>query len=398
VRRTHVWRPRAAGVRVATATAAVTLLLGGVAVALVFASHEAVASNLPFLMFAVSFAAVGVVVARQQPANPIAWLLLGCSLAMTLGTIAPAYAYLDYAQHGGRLPLGAAAVLLSQTGVYAFMPLPLIVLLFPHGQLASGWRWPLRGYLVALLVYVAGTINVALVALSLRLPVNSQGSVVGANHPHGSAAWFGTGQAVVTVYFGFICIAAVGRQVSAYRGAHGELRAQLKWLAAGGSLAFLLLLTSIFWSSAPSLVDNVLLPVALCALPAAIGVGIVRYRLYEIDRVISRTISYALLTALLAGAFLGLVALTTDAFALSGRVGVAASTLGAVALLAPMRRRVQHLVDRRFNRAHYDAEATVAAFAARLRDAVELETIRGELLATVTRAVEPAHVSVWIRR
>lgn len=398
MRRPRAWLPRAAGERVATASGGVTLLLGGLAVALVFASHETVASNLPFLMFAVSFAVVGVVVARQQPSNPIGWLLLGGSLAMTIGTIAVAYAYLDYAKHGGRLPLGAAAVLLSQAWVYAFMQLPLIVLLFPDGRLAARWRWPLRGYLLAVAVYVAGTISVALVALSLRVPVDSGGNVVGADHPHGSAAWFGPGQGVITAYFGAICIAAIGRQINAYRGARGELRAQLKWLAAGGSLALLLLLATIFWSNAPSLVGNVLLPVALCALPAAIGVGILRYRLYEIDRLISRTISYALLSALLAGAFLGLIALTTDALALSGRVGVAASTLGAVALLAPMRRRVQHLVDRRFNRAHYDAEATVTAFSARLRDAVELETIRGELLETVTRAVEPAHVSVWIRR
>jgi hypothetical protein len=128
------------------------------------------------------------------------------------------------------------------------------------------------------------------------------------------------------------------------------------------------------------------------------GVGILKYRLYEIDRLISRTLSYALLTALLVGTFIGLVALTTDTLDLSGRVGVAASTLVAAALFNPLRLRIQRLVDRRFNRAHYDAEATVAAFTARLRDAVEIDAVRADLLDAVNRAVQPTQASVWIRQ
>ena len=127
------------------------------------------------------------------------------------------------------------------------------------------------------------------------------------------------------------------------------------------------------------------------------GVGILRYRLYEIDRLVSRTLSYAVLTGLLIGLFVGLVALTTDTLALSGRVGVAASTLIAAALFNPLRVRVQRLVDRRFNRAHYNAEATAAAFSARLRDAVEIDAIRSDLLEAVNRAVQPTHASVWIK-
>src|SRR6202008_2372715 len=111
------------------------------------------------------------------------------------------------------------------------------------------------------------------------------------------------------------------------------------------------------------------------------GVAILRYRLYEIDRLVSRTLSYAILTALLAGVFIGLIVLTTDALALSGRVGVAASTLAAAALFNPLRVRVQRLVDRRFNRARYDAQATVAAFAGRLRESVALASIQHELAA-----------------
>jgi hypothetical protein len=143
-------------------------------------------------------------------------------------------------------------------------------------------------------------------------------------------------------------------------------------------------------------VGDVSFAVGLTALPVAMGVGILKYRLYEIDRLISRTLSYAILTALLVGTFIGLIALTTNTLALSGRVGVAASTLAA-ALSNPLRKRIQHLVDRRFNRARYDAEATVAAFTAQLRDAVEIDAIRADLLDAVNRAVQPTHASVWIK-
>lgn len=118
---------------------------------------------------------------------------------------------------------------------------------------------------------------------------------------------------------------------------------------------------------------------------------------YEIDRLISRTISYAILTGLLAAVFLGIVALTTRVLPFSSPVGVAASTLAAAALFNPLRLRVQRLVDRRFNRARYDAEAIVAAFTLRLRDAVDLDTVSQELLSAVDGAVKPAHASVWIR-
>jgi len=137
--------------------------------------------------------------------------------------------------------------------------------------------------------------------------------------------------------------------------------------------------------------------IAMGALPLGLGIGILKYRLYDIDRLISRTLSYATVTALLAGVFLGIVVLTTHVLPFSSPVGVAASTLAAAALFNPLRKRVQHVVDRRFNRARYDAESIVEAFSLRLRDAVDLDTVRFELLQAVDRAFEPAHASVWIR-
>ena len=134
----------------------------------------------------------------------------------------------------------------------------------------------------------------------------------------------------------------------------------------------------------------------LTAVVFATGIAILRYRLYEIDRVVSRTISYALLTAMLVGVFVGVVALTTRVLPFSSPVAVAASTLAAAALFNPLRQRLQHLVDRRFNRARYNAEAIVAAFTARLQEAVDLDTVREDLLSSV-RCVQPVHASLWIR-
>jgi hypothetical protein len=136
--------------------------------------------------------------------------------------------------------------------------------------------------------------------------------------------------------------------------------------------------------------------VTIVALPVCMGVAILRYRLFEIDRLISRTLTYAILTGLLAGVFAGIVVLATDVLPFSSPVAVAASTLAAATLFNPLRTRLQHLVDRRFNRAHYDAEATIRQFTSHLRDAVDLDTIRGELLHAVEQAVEPTHASVWL--
>jgi hypothetical protein len=135
---------------------------------------------------------------------------------------------------------------------------------------------------------------------------------------------------------------------------------------------------------------------ALAALPVSMSVGILKYHLYDIDRIISRTLSYALVTGLLVGLYAGLVLLVNQVFGFHSTVAVAAATLAAAALFNPLRRRVQHAVDRRFNRARYDAEATVAMFAARLKDAVDLDSVRDDLASVVQQALEPARISVWI--
>jgi hypothetical protein len=134
----------------------------------------------------------------------------------------------------------------------------------------------------------------------------------------------------------------------------------------------------------------------MCALPISMGIAIMRFRLYEINRLVSRTVSYALVSAILVGAYLALITTTTGVLGFSSPVGIAASTLVAVVLFNPLRRRLQRVVDRHFNRARYDADAMVAAFVSRLRGAEDLEAVEPELITTVQRAFEPTHVGIWV--
>jgi len=149
--------------------------------------------------------------------------------------------------------------------------------------------------------------------------------------------------------------------------------------------------TSTFWQ-----VVATVFGLGTAAFSVCIGVAVLKYRLHEIDRIISRVISYTVVTVLLAGVFAGMVVLATTVLPFKTPVAVAASTLVAAALFNPLRRRVQRAVDRRFNRARYDAEAVVDAFAARLKDAVDLDAVRDDLAGVVQQALKPAHVSVWI--
>ena len=188
--------------------------------------------------------------------------------------------------------------------------------------------------------------------------------------------------------------------MASYRRSSGERRQQLKWLLAGAVGGVGGLFFAFGSSGTHGLLGWVLGVVSwggLLALPTCIGVAILKYRLFDIDRLISRTLAYALVTGLLVGVYAGLVLLAIEVLRFGSSVAVAVATLAAAALFNPVRRRVQRLVDRRFNRARYDADRMVAAFAADLQDAVDLDVIRAGLAGTVRTALEPAHLSVWIR-
>jgi hypothetical protein len=338
-------------------------------------------------------AVVGWVVARRQPRNPIGWILLIFVVLVTLSTDAGYYAVLRYRLGDGSLPLAPVAVLLEPLGAPALALFPVVILLFPDGRLASRrWRWVLWAYAGLVACLTAGVFAPAIAGLAGHdIHLGSSGSVTATGHLAGRPAL--AAEAVIVVAIAAICLSFVAHQVLSWRRATGERRQQLKWLASGAALVVVLFALSIWLGS--SVVGQILFA-GIAALPVSIGVGILKYRLYEIDRIISRTLAYALVTSLLVGVYAGLVLLATHVLSVSSPVAVAASTLAAAALFNPLRHRVQRAVDRRFNRARYDAGQTVAVFAARLKDAVDLDAVRDDLASVVHRALEPAHVSLWI--
>jgi hypothetical protein len=299
------------------------------------------------------------------------------------------------------LPLPQVAVLLQPTWAPAIFFLALAVMLFPDGVLPSGrWRWAMGAVAAVGTVWMVGAFAIAAEAIALhQVVVEPTGDLARIDHPTSNWAWWSVAQFVFFILLLVVGVIWLVSRVPVYRAATGERRQQLKWLIFGGTTAVVGGVLSVVLSSFSGvlgLISSVAI-IGLFGIPIAIGVGITKYRLYEIDRIISRTLSYALLTGLLVGVFVGLVLLTTRVLPFSSPVGVAASTLAAAALFSPLRSRLQRLVDRRFNRAHYDAEATAAAFAARLRNAVDVETVLDELSGAVGSSLQPAHVSVWIR-
>jgi len=343
---------------------------------------------------------VGMLVARRQPRNPEGWLLLGAAVGVFVVLDSGLYAVLDYRLHDGGLPLGEVAVIgKGSIGTPLIFCFALVVLLFPDGRLTRRWTWVLRIYLVLTVWAAVGFIaNEAGTVAGQHIQVDLNGTYTGPGSPTGVLGVLAAASAgILLVPLFWPAFAA--RQALSWQRASGERRQQLKWLMGGAVIALAGLVLIVLGPPNYQLSGRVtrdLAFVAIAALPVSMGVGILKYHLYDIDRIISRTLAYALVTGLLVGIYAGLVLLATQVFRFHSTVAVAASTLAVAALFNPLRRRVQRAVDRRFNRARYDAEATVAMFAARLKDAVNLDSVRDDLASVVQQTLEPAHISVWI--
>jgi hypothetical protein len=387
---------RLATPRTALALGVFTLLATAGSIVATALDHSFAAADSGSIILIPGYGLVGFIVARRQPRNPIGWCMLGSAAFLAVDDVASSYSVLDYHHHGGRLPLGLLAVLLQPAWAPAIVLLATSIVLFPDGTLPPGWwRIPLGAFFLSGSVWLVGAYGVAVSAIAGNdIRIDSGGNLVQGDHPSGNWAWWGTSQNVFFVLLAVIGLSWLGSQIPAYRRATGTRRAQLKWLLSGAGIAIVGGVAAVSGSNG---IGGFVGTTALLGLPVAIGIGITRYRLYDIDRIISRTLAYALLTALLVGVFVGLVLLTTHVLPFSSPVGVAASTLAAAALFTPLRNRLQRLVDRRFNRARYDAEATVTAFGVRLRDAVDPETVLSELAAAAGSSLQPAHVSVWVR-
>ena len=340
-------------------------------------------------------AGVSTLLAARRPRNPLGWILF----AIFLISAAPVglYAVLDYRIHHGALPLGWLAVVLGQAWPLFLFLIAVLLWLFPDGRLPAGrWRRPAVAALTAgaLLALAASGSGVAAVA-GHDIHVDATGSLTTEQNGFWNILHS-------TLVLGVLAswLVWLAAQVPRYRRAAGERRQQLKWLYSGAVVLVICVFAGALASGDSSglaqAVNNVITPLGFAAFAICFAVAVLKYRLYEIDRIISRVISYAIITAVLAGLFAGVVVLATVVLPFKGPVTVAASTLFVAALFNPLRRRVQHAVDRRFNRARYNAEAVVAAFTGRLRQTVDLETVRGDLVDVVHEAFQPAHVSVWL--
>ena len=345
--------------------------------------------------FVLGFATVGLVLALQRPGNPIGWLYGAASLAWAYSI--PVQPMIDQLVREHR-PLPLVAQLVAATGDLSWAPaiglgVTLPALLLPNGHLRSR-RWRL----------VAITSVTGLILVMVAGPL-SPGPLeeLGIDNPFGLPGAAGTVAAALTIVgvllHWFSLPPAAVCVVLRFRSSKGVERQQLRWVATGvaGAVGLMVIGVPSGLGFAPNWISYLVFP-ALLLPPVAIGVAVLRYRLYDLDRVISRTLTYGLLTVLLglgyAGAVLGLGRLLPEGSSLV----VAAATLAAAALFQPLRRRVQQLVDRRFNRRRYDAVRTVDGFAARLRDQVDLDALHGELLAVVDQTMQPTRASLWLRQ
>jgi len=347
------------------------------------------------LQIALTCAVVGTIVAWHRPEHPMGWILLGIGDFFALDGLGTGYAKLDYIDHHGTLPLGPVAVLASQSWAPAIVLFGLAFLIYPDGgALTSRWRWVVRAYLVLGCAWIAGALAIAVLAAARHdIQVDAGGNLTTGQN----AVWWSVLSEVFFLGTGAAWLAWLGYQVVAWRRSSGERRQQLKWLITGAAVCAVGGIVLVVWTNIPTALGEIA-AFGIAALPASLGIGILKFRLYDIDRIISRTLAYTIVTGLLIGVYAGLVLLATQVLAVSSTVAVAVSTLVAAALFNVLRRRVQRAVDRRFNRARYDADATVALFAARLQDAIDVDSVGDDLAAVVQRALEPASLSVWLRQ
>jgi hypothetical protein len=329
---------------------------------------------------------LGGLIASRLPENPYGWLWLGFGLGLALQQLAEPYAAYALVEPGSLVAPRTISQILERGGPLALVLAPFLFLLFPTGRLSSR-RW-------RPVAWAAAMAGVVLLVLTIFYPSPDQaGGMIAA-----------AAVAAVGVIFGVIIISALSLVVR-YRRASGVERQQLKWFALAAVLVacFLVaqlvgldrLLGSTLWNLFNAAINT--------TVYVAVGVAILRYRLYDIDILINRTLVYGSLTVMLAVVYVGGVATTQTVFrALTGQeqqpqLAIVASTLVIAALFNPLRRRIQGFIDRRFYRRKYDAAKTLQAFSAKLRDETDLEALNAELVGVVRETMQPAHLSLWLR-
>jgi hypothetical protein len=351
-------------------------------------------------VFALSFFAfptVGAVVASRRPHNPIGWIFLAAGIPFALSGFAHGYATYALFTEPGSLPGAEAMAWLAS---WLFIP-PLfavptfLFLLFPEGRALSA-KWRIVGWTAAL-----GIVCTVLFAFAPgRLEEPPFDEIVNPFGIESAAAILGV---VATVGWASILLsilAAAASMLVRFRRARGRERQQLKWVAsAAGLFALANVVGSATFSGGREEIGQLVVLFAYAGIPIAAGVAILRHRLYDIDRILNRALVYGVLTALLAGAYFGIVVAFQNAIPGAGDsdLTIAGSTLAVAALFRPLRARLQSFIDRRFYRSRYDAQRTLDQFTARLRDEIDLDALNRELVAVVSETMQPAHASLWLR-
>jgi hypothetical protein len=337
---------------------------------------------------------VGALVASRRPRHPVGWLLLGLALSQTAsGVLAPYVAYGLVARPGALPAAHALARYYPATGPAALALLSLVLLLTPTGSLPSPrWRW---------WAVITVATPVALVLVVALAPGRFDPQLLVTSSPFSDRALGGVLLIATRVALAVTTLAvavAAGSLVLRFRRARGIERQQLRWVALAAALMVLavpVVLVALALGI-PILVDWAA-AVWLVVLPVAVGAAILRYRLYDLDRIISRTLAYGLLTLLLGGGYALVVLGLGQLLGRESPLVVAAATLAVAAVFQPARRRVQAVVDRRFNRRRHDAARIIEGFGTRLRDQVDLDTLKADLLAVVDQTMQPTQASLWLR-
>ncbi|HKQ00326.1 MAG TPA: hypothetical protein VJ735_08330 [Actinomycetes bacterium] len=341
-----------------------------------------------------SAATVGAVLASRRPRHPVGWLLLGFALSLTASGVIYSYVTYGLQARPGALPaVHLVARYYPATGAAALALLSLVLLLTPTGSLPSArWRW---------WAFVTAATPLTLVLVVAVVPGRLDPQLLLASSPFSDRALGGVLLVATRVALAVTSLAvavAAGSLVLRFRRAQGVERLQLRWVALAAALMLLavpIVLVPVALES-PILVDWAS-AVWVVVLPVAVGAAVLRYRLYDLDRIISRTLAYGLLTLLLGGGYAAVVLGLGQLLGRESPLVVAAATLAVAALFQPARRRIQAAVDRRFNRRRHDAARTIEGFGTRLRHQVDLDTLTTDLLAVVDQTMQPTQTSLWLR-
>jgi hypothetical protein len=343
-----------------------------------------VASNLTLIVAFACFGTIGMLITLQRPQNTVGWLLCAIGIGTGITTFSAAYT-----QYGSPLP-GVDAINLLGSVVWPINLVLLLIflpLLFPDGRLLTPrWRIVVWLSLGLILLFECTSLLISLPSSVVRLVIFGQ--------VLNSDFWNAANQGVQIVLFPIALLALLSVILRFIRST-GQERQQIKWLTYGSAVAIGLVVVSVFVNDP----TNFLFAVAIICLPLSIGISILRYRLYDIDRLISRTLIYLLLSALLALTYLALVfglQFILQGITQNSPVPIVISTLAIAALFRPLRRVIQNVIDRSFYRRRYDAEQVLASFGTTLRNELDLRQLREQLLVVVQETMQPEHVSFWL--